>query len=416
MSKLLFYDTCSLLTLQGAVFDTEEVFYISSITLNELENIKTSGQRDEEIKYNARNLLRLLDNNINKYKVILYNSKIDNILTNKYDLPITSDSKIIATALYLRDYEHKDIVFISDDLLCKHIALAVGLNYQNIEHNDEKYTGFKTVNLTDEELANFYSTMKNNNNQYNLLENEYLIIQRNNQVIDQYKWKNGTYTKVPFHKFESKMFGKIGPKDNDIYQQLAIDSLTSNQITLLRGPAGSGKSYLALACLFSMLEKGTIDHIIIFCNTVATKGSAKLGYYPGSRTEKLLDSQIGNFLESKIGEKGAVETMIDKGQIILLPMADIRGYDTSDMNAAVYITEAQNLDIELMKLALQRIGEDSICILDGDSDAQVDMSMYAGNNNGMRRVSEVFRGEDIYGEVELQTIYRSKIADIAKKL
>ena len=138
--------------------------------------------------------------------------------------------------------------------------------------------------------------------------------------------------------------------------------------------------------------------------------------YPGSRTEKLLDSQIGNLLESKLGDRIAVERLIDDGQLILLPMSDIRGYDTTGMNAAIYISEAQNLDIELMRLALQRIGEDSICILDGDSNAQVDLSMYAGDNNGMRRVSQVFRGSDIYGEVTLKQIYRSKIAELAQQL
>jgi predicted ribonuclease YlaK len=109
-----------------------------------------------------------------------------------------------------------------------------------------------------------------------------------------------------------------------------------------------------------------IDKIVIFCNTVATKNSAKLGYYPGTRDEKLLDSQIGNMLSTKLGGRLAVEQMIEREELILLPFSDIRGYDTSGMNAGVYITEAQNLDIELMKLALQRIGEDSICIIDGD--------------------------------------------------
>ena len=138
--------------------------------------------------------------------------------------------------------------------------------------------------------------------------------------------------------------------------------------------------------------------------------------YPGSRTEKLLDSQIGNLLESKLGDRIAVERLIDDGQLVLLPMSDIRGYDTTGMNAAIYISEAQNLDIELMRLALQRIGEDSICILDGDSNAQVDLSMYAGDNNGMRRVSKIFRGADFYGEVTLLNIHRSKIANLAQQL
>ena len=104
------------------------------------------------------------------------------------------------------------------------------------------------------------------------------------------------------------------------------------------------------------------------------------------------------------------------GELLLLPMSDIRGFDTTGMRAGVYITEAQNLDIELMKLALQRIGDDAICILDGDSDAQVDLGIYAGNNNGMRRVSNVFRGNDFYGEVTLPICHRSKIAEIAEKL
>ena len=95
-------------------------------------------------------------------------------------------------------------------------------------------------------------------------------------------------------------------------------------------------------------------------------------------------------------------------------MSDIRGYDTTGMKAGIYITEAQNLDIELMRLALQRVGEDSICILDGDDQAQVDLSMYGDTNNGLRRVSEIFRGADFYGEVALQRIHRSRIAELAQ--
>mgnify|MGYP002769484391 FL=1 len=97
-------------------------------------------------------------------------------------------------------------------------------------------------------------------------------------------------------------------------------------------------------------------------------------------------------------------------------MSDLRGFDTSGMNAGVYITEAQNLDIELMRLALQRIGDDCFCILDGDAQTQVDMPQYAGSNNGMKRVSEIFRGDSIYGEVVLKTIYRSHIGELAAKM
>ena len=67
---------------------------------------------------------------------------------------------------------------------------------------------------------------------------------------------------------------------------------------------------------------------------------------------KLLDSQIGNFLSSKLGSKLEVEKLIESDKLILLPMSDVRGYDTTGMQAGIYITEAQNLDISLMKLAL----------------------------------------------------------------
>ena len=82
---------------------------------------------------------------------------------------------------------------------------------------------------------------------------------------------------------------------------------------------------------------------------MVAKNAAKLGFYPGSRLEKLLDSQIGNLLSSKLGNRIEVERLVDNEELILLPMSDIRGYDTSGMRAGVYISEAQNLYIPLMK-------------------------------------------------------------------
>lgn len=195
-----------------------------------------------------------------------------------------------------------------------------------------------------------------------------------------------------------------------------FDSLINNQITLIKGPAGSGKTTISLAFLMSELERHRLDKVIIFCNPVATINSARLGFYPGDKNSKLLDSQIGNLLSSKFGGRVAIEQLIQEEKLVLLPFADLRGYDTSGMKAGIYISEAQNLDKTLMKLALQRIGEDSVCIIDGDPRTQVDMPQYAGNNNGMDRVSKVFRGTNIYGEVELKNVHRSQIAKIAENI
>ena len=238
----------------------------------------------------------------------------------------------------------------------------------------------------------------------------------NGDIVDKLCWTGKDYRHLTYDNFKSNHFGNIKPMKDDIYQALVADSFSNNKITLVKGPAGTGKTYLSLGFLMHKLERNKIDKIVIFCNTVATKNSAKLGYYPGSKDEKLLDSQIGNMLSTKLGGKFAVEEMIRKEELILLPFSDIRGYDTSGMNAGVYITEAQNLDIELMKLALQRIGEDSICIIDGDYNTQVDDIHFAGSNNGMRRASKIFKGEDVYGEITLRKIHRSRIAEIAEKM
>ena len=418
--NFLFYDTCALLEAQQTVFEEDAKILISSITINELEDIKTSGRKDEDVKYAARKLLHLLNQNEDKYEIILYKSIYDDYIKN-FDLPYTNDSKIIISVVaFMKENPEEVVTFVTNDLACKTIAKSIGLNTRfQLDEEEDYYTGYVEKVVDNAEMAEFYQNIKENKiNRYGLLNNQYLILKdTDNKIIDKYRWnENDGYIHVHFIKAESKFFGKVVPKNGDIYQQLALDSLAHNQITMLRGSAGTGKSFLAFGHMFSLLEQGKIDKIIVFCNTVATKGSAKLGFYPGSRTEKLLDSQIGNLLESKLGDRFMVEKLISEGSLVLLPMSDIRGYDTTGMNAAIYISEAQNLDIELMRLALQRIGEDSICILDGDSNAQVDLSMYAGRNNGMKRVSKVFRGADVYGEVTLQKIHRSKIADLAQKL
>lgn len=415
----LFYDTCALLEGGERIFDKEDTkILISSITLNELEDIKSSSKKDEDIKYKARKLLHFLSANENNYEIVIYKNLWE-LELDRHDLPKNNDSKIIISA-YMWEADNAPITFITCDLACRAIAKTIGLQTELLNDNSEDdYTGYIEITLSDSKMAEFYNNVcPVNDNQYNLLHNQYLIIKDSRgKVVDRYRWSNKEgYISVNFLKTESKMFGKITPKHDDVYQRLALDALAHNKITMLRGPAGTGKSYLAFGHMFSLLESGKIDKIIVFCNTVATKGSAKLGFYPGSRTEKLLDSQIGNLLESKLGDRYIVEKLINEGDLVLLPMSDIRGYDTTGMNAAIYISEAQNLDIELMRLALQRIGDDSICILDGDSNAQVDLSMYAGNNNGMRRVSKVFRGSDVYGEVTLNKIYRSKIAELAQQL
>ena len=410
-----FYDTSSLLLKSNTLFDNDEYFAISSITLEELENIKTSLSRDADIKYTARKLLHSLDENRGKYDIHIFKENMLLPIKEK-DLSISNDMKILATAIdYNNTIKTDEVIFVTNDLSLKVIAnLFFGDGMiMSVGEDDDDYKGYLDCSLTDSQMEQFYSNP--DQNQLNAYNNQYIIIRnQNGEIVDKKVWIEQGYRAISYEAFDSKHFGRIKPID--IQQQFAADSFTHNKITMIKGPAGSGKTMLALGFLFNQLEKNRIDKIIVFCNTVAAKNSAKLGYLPGSRNEKLLDSQIGNLLISKIGGRAEVERLVDDEQLILLPMSDIRGYDTTGMRAGIYISEAQNLDISLMKLALQRIGEDSICIIDGDEKTQVDDIAFAGINNGMKRASKIFRGTEVYGEVELQQIHRSRIAEIAEKL
>lgn len=409
-----FYDTCSLLLKAEHLEPNEDYsqMVISSITLEELEHIKTAQNKDADIKYAARKILKILDEHIGEYQVVQYVPPYNKEERN-------NDAKIIFCAReFLKNNPGCDFQFITNDLSCKHLARLFFDNDKVVSFEEEEfdYDGYQERYMDMDEMNNFY--MNPNENIYDLNVNEYLIIydKDTNEIVDKVCWDGETHRRLSYNTFSSRQLGDIKPLKGDIYQALVADSFTNNQITMVKGPAGSGKTLLSLGYLFSKLEKGRIDKIIIFCNTVATKGSARLGFYPGTRDEKLLDSQIGNLLISKLGGRVEVERLINEEKIVLLPLSDIRGYDTSGMRAGVYISEAQNLDIDLMKLTLQRIGEDSICIIDGDCKTQVDDITFSGSRNGMKRVSRIFRNHSVYGEITLKNIHRSKIAKIAEYL
>ena len=416
IGKIYFYDTNAVLELQEKVFDNQ--FVISSISLEEMEDIKTSNRKDEETKYKARKALHLLDENKDKYEVVIYTTAMENYINEKY-VEVTPDTKIIACCAFSKGLlpQDSEFVFVTNDIACKMIASKIfGLEVESVgENNLDEYKGFIEKSLSEDEMANFYQNL--DKNIFGLLTNEYLVLKNDkDEVVDTLKWDGEMYQNIKFPTIKSNYFGTIKPYNGDIYQQMVLNSLSNNKITMIKGSAGTGKSYLAIGYLMWLLEKHKIDKIIMFANPTPTANSAKIGFLPGSQLEKLIDSSCGNMLACKFGDKYMIEQLVSQNKLSILPMCDIRGFDTNGMKAAIYITEAQNLDISLMKLALQRIGEDSICIVDGDYNAQVDLNQYAGNNNGMRRMSDVFRGHDFYGEIELQNIYRSKIAAIAEKM
>lgn len=272
-----FIDTNGLLELQGQLFD--ERFIISSKSIEELENIKTSASKDADIKYKARQVVHLLDNNQDKYDVIVPSNITYDTLKDK-QLPITPDNIIIACA-YERDCLKHDVEFVSFDLCCKLIAKhCFGLKVLNYKSDNKSiYKGFLEKVMSEEEMAYFYEHSKENI--YDLLVNQYLIIRNTEgEIVDCLKWNGEEY--IPLYKksIKSIAFGdKIKPKD--FYQSMVIDSIMNNTITAISGKAGSGKSLLSLMTAMHLIETGKYDRLVVMFNPTKTRGASDLGFYSG---------------------------------------------------------------------------------------------------------------------------------------
>jgi predicted ribonuclease YlaK len=280
---------------------------------------------------------------------------------------------------------------------------------------EDDYTGWLHVELNEEQLAAYYENRLTN--EFELNPNEYAVfVKPDGSILDVAKCdpKTDMLVRIKSGEMKSSTLGNFKPKD--MYQRMLVDSLMANQMTMIKGKAGSGKSLAALTYAFSMIEKGKLDKIVCFVNPVSVKNAENLGYYSGDKNEKLLQNSIGSMLGSKLGGLSEVTRMMAEGKLEIHPVGDIRGMDTTGMNVALYLAEAQNMDVDIIKLAIQRAGETTKILIDGDYRQQVDSTAFEGSRNGMRRVSEVFRGREFYGEVELPNIYRSKVAAIADLL
>ena len=414
MECKLFLDTNALLNLGENAF--KERFIIAQKTLEEIENIKISSNKDSEIKYKARNIARLLDINESGYDIIAYSPEIKKIIDDHF-LSETPDNIILASAYYYNLNE--PVLVCSDDLNCKFISRNIfglttkGINEINLVKNLDEYTGYKDVTLSDEEMSYFY--LHSNENIFECLMNEYLIIRKSDgEVVDTLRWNGTEFKKVCNKTVKSTMFGdKIKPKD--VYQSCVIDSIYNNTMTAISGKAGSGKSLLSLVTIMNLIETGKYDRVVIMYNPTKARGAVDMGYYSGSAIEKGMQNSIGSILTTKFGDRFAVDMLIQQDKIRLVSMADVRGMEVRD-NEILYISEVQNTSIELLKLCLSRASSECKIIIEGDYDSQVDSYLFDGTSNGMKRAIEVLKGKEEFGYVHLPNIWRSKIAMLVDEL
>lgn len=404
-----FYDTSSLLILKEKAL--LEPFVLSGQTILELEHIKSSASKDPEIKYNARKVVRLLSENRDKFKVSFV-GKERCVELGFYLEGAPNDSIILAAAFDENKINSCD--FFTDDLLLSLRASAAGLTVKSshdVLDNGEDYLGYKEYSISEEERIILYSNLDSNS--FDCLQNEYLLldVDGKNCLL---KWDGSKYIDIPRKSLKTVMFGdKIKPKD--AYQKMVVDSIFNNQVTLISGEAGSGKTLLSLVCAMQLVESGKYDRIVILFNPTSVKGVTQMGFYGGSQLEKTMQSFLGNVLLSKFGERYKIDEMINENQLKLVSMADSRGYEITDREILL-ITEFQNTNADIAKLCLTRVAEGGKVILEGDYKSQTDHYSFDGDKNGIRRTIDVLKGTDLFGYVNLKNVYRSRLADLVSKM
>lgn len=415
MDKTPFYDTCALLNMGAGAFNTE--FVIAQKTLEELENIKVSKSKDADVKARAAEVTRLLDENFGSYTVMYYGESGKEATMQYIDM-LSPDTEIVTCAKVYQEKTGEEIVFVSDDISCKNLARSIfelevcGSEELSGRHKCE-YKGYIEVELDDEERAKFDGSPTENI--YGLLVNQYIIIKdTEDNILDALKWTGEGYEtirEVPFAASGvNDYFRKVKPKDK--IQACAMDSIANNDITVLYGKAGTGKTTLPLAYAMQMLEKHKYKKIYVVYSYEPLKGAKTLGYEKGDHITKLLYSaSIGNILASKFGDITAIEYMIADGRLEIIPTANIRGVEFQD--SVVFVTEAQNLDTYTLKTIIQRCKSDCKQIYEGDIIEQKDKSL---PNVGMNRLIEVFKGHPSFGCVKLKNNYRSPISELADKM
>ena len=371
--------------------------------MEELENIKTSSRKDEETKYKARKLLHILDENSDKYKVVITTKNIISIIDD-FGLENTPDNQICACA-----YSIPDILFITNDISCKTIAKWIfGLDISSISTiQEDLYKGYRDITLSENDMAYFYEHL--NENVFNLLTNEYVIIRNaDNEVVDKLKWDGEMYQTIRNKLFKYNMFGTLKPLDD--IQSFAMDSINTNDITVLYGKAGSGKTTLPLNYIMQEIEKGRYKKCYMVYSYEPLKGAKTLGYEKGDHVTKLIYSaSIGNILASKFGDLQQVEYMLDRGMLDIIPTANIRGVEF-ESDSICMVTESQNLDVYTLKTIIQRCKSGCKQIYEGDIIEQKDTNI---QNVGINRLIDIFKGHKSFGCVKLKNNYRSELSELA---
>ena len=395
-----FYDTNAILTDCADISNV----VISSKTLEELENIKSSSHKDTDIKYKARVAVRAIREQKPEI-VVVQKSDYDKI--EELGLEITNDNLIIASAW--RYSQENPIVFVTNDILCSLIAEKYfGLNVRSIcEKSSDDYKGYINYHFsTDEEIADFYSNIQNNT--LGLMINQYAILYNpNGEIIDKVKWDGVCNKTISYKPISNDFVGKVKPRN--IQQELCFDMLQDNKSTIkvIRGCFGSGKDYLMVTHATQLIKQNKYDKLIWVRNNVEVKDTNPIGFLPNDMKSKLLPFAMP--LADHLGGESGLEMFINQGKIEIQHLGFIRGRNIT--NSIIYCSESENMTKEHIQLLIGRVADGSTLWINGDN-KQIDDKVFE-RNNGLSILVDKLKGNQKFATVTLQKTERSETAALA---
>lgn len=184
-------------------------------------------------------------------------------------------------------------------------------------------------------------------------------------------------------------------------QRELMEAIESHNLTLAIGPAGTGKTYLAISAAVEALEAGTIDRIVL--SRPAMEAGESLGFLPGDMQEKMAPylRPLYDALGDRMGGK-RVKQYLDEGTIEIAPVGFMRGRTLN--NAFIVIDEAQNCTYAQLKMLLSRLGWNSTMVITGDPD-QSDLL------DGMSGLATISQRLDLVEDI---AVIRLKQVDIVR--
>ena len=400
-------DTSALLHQKD--FINSEELAISTITLQELEHIKTTSE-NEQIKFQARELVRTILS-ASKVRIVASNNhKIDKLLKRYPFLNNINDHRIICSAELCAAEQHSEIIFITNDALqylfatqMPHLKAIYSLGEK--QESDE-WSGWNNYYPDEEQMTSLYA--KPTINILNCKTNEFAKIYEDNKVKDVLFWDGHEYRQLKYKEFTAPTGERISPRN--LEQKMYLDLLQNDNvpIKLCIGRFGTGKSMFAETWGTHQLQMGKFDKIVFVKNNLDVKGAGKLGILPGDEIDKQYPwlRQIEDHLGSQLFEQ-----YINEGRIEPAHLSTLRGRDLK--NCLILVDEAENLLTTNIQLLLGRVAEGSQIIFCADV-KQCDYK--DAKMSGIPRLIERLAGNPLFGMVRLTKTERSAVAACADAL